>query len=210
MANIDNLNQIAAEVKSCQLCPLYKTATNPVPGNGNANAEILFIGEAPGFNEDQQGIPFCGAAGNLLNQLLLMVGLKREEVFVGNILKHRPPENREPQLDEIAVCTPFLKRQILIIKPKLIVTLGRFSMNYFIPNAYISTVHGKLKEIIWEGVNLFVFPIYHPAAALRNGQMMTALKEDFKRIPEVIKQAKETPSAPLPPPKEETKQESLF
>jgi len=208
MTNQEALAKIAEQVKNCQKCPLYKTATNPVPGAGNPNAEIVFIGEAPGYWEDQKGIPFCGAAGNLLDQLLAMINLKREEVFICNILKHRPPNNRDPLPGEIVACTPYLKQQLLIIKPKIIITLGRFAMNYFIPNAYISRIHGQAKEVSWEGLNLIIIPMYHPAAALRNGQVMQEIKEDFKKIPAIIKEAKEKSSQPPPPP--EPKQESLF
>ena len=207
MTNQEALAKIAQQVKNCQKCPLYKTATNPVPGDGNPTAEIVFIGEAPGYWEDQKGIPFVGAAGNLLNQLLAMIGLKREEVFICNILKHRPPNNRDPLPEEITACTPYLKQQLLTIKPKIIVTLGRFAMNYFLPNAYISRIHGQPREVSWEGLTLTVIPMYHPAAALRNGQVMQELKEDFKKIPAIIEKVRTKPPLPLTP---KAKQEVLF
>lgn len=211
MSNQEELTKIAEEIKKCQKCPLYKTAINPVPGNGNSNSKIMLIGEAPGYNEDQKGIPFCGQAGNLLDQLLLMVGIQRKDVFVANILKHRPPENRDPLPEEITACTPFLKQQILTIKPIIVITLGRFSMNYFLPDVYISKVHGQIKKIIWEELNLLVYPVYHPAAALRSGQMMSVLREDFKRIPDIIKNTKEEAVVPMQPTSTpEAKQESLF
>jgi len=211
MSNQEELAKIAEEVKNCQKCPLYKTANKSVPGGPNPNAEIVFIGEAPGYWEDQKGIPFCGAAGKLLDQLLLMINLRRKDVFIGNILKHRPPNNRDPSPEEITACTPYLKRQLLIMKPKLVITLGRFAMNYFIPNVYISRVHGNLKRVLWENLTLSIFPLYHPAAALRNGRVKEELKEDFKKIPEIIEQLSK--QAPLPPPvpaKPEPKQGNLF
>jgi len=193
------MEKIGQKVARCQNCLLYKTANNPVPGEGNPAAEIVFIGEAPGYWEDQKGIPFCGAAGNLLNQLLAEIGLKREDVFIGNILKHRPPENRDPFPGEIKACTPFLKEQLLAIKPKVVIALGRFALNYFIPDVYISRVHGKPQKIIWEGLKLTLIPLFHPAAALRNGTVMIQLKEDFLKIPEATK-----------PPEIKPKQEALF
>lgn len=208
MTNQEALAQIAQQIRNCQKCPLYKTATNPVPGDGNPEAEIVFIGEAPGYWEDQRGIPFCGAAGNLLNQLLAMINLKREEVFICNILKHRPPNNRDPLPGEITACTPYLKQQLLAIRPRVVVTLGRFAMNYFIPNAYISRIHGQAKEVTWEELNLVIIPMYHPAAALRNGRVMEELKEDFKKIPVIIREVIEKSSQSPPPP--EPKQETLF
>ncbi|MBU2592140.1 MAG: uracil-DNA glycosylase [Patescibacteria group bacterium] len=186
MSNQEELIRLASEIKNCQKCPLYKAATNPVPGAPNPNAEIVFVGEAPGYWEDQKGIPFVGAAGNLLDKLLAKISVKRDDVFVCNILKHRPPNNRAPMPDEITACTPFLKRQLLTIKPKVVITLGRFAMNYFIPEAYISQTHGHPMSVNWEGLDLLIIPMYHPAAALRNGQVMKQLEEDFLKVPEII------------------------
>ncbi|PIS14679.1 uracil-DNA glycosylase, partial [Candidatus Shapirobacteria bacterium CG09_land_8_20_14_0_10_39_12] len=138
MSKKEQLDQVAQRVASCQKCSLYKTATNPVPGNGDPDGELLFIGEGPGFWEDQKGIPFCGAAGKLLDELLTSINLDREKVFVANILKHRPPENREPMPDEIEACKEYLDDQIKIIAPKAIVTLGCFSMMKFFPYGKIS------------------------------------------------------------------------
>ena len=212
MSNQEEIKKISQQIAQCQKCPLYKTATNPVPGGPNPNAEIVFIGEAPGYWEDQKGIPFCGAAGNLLNKLLGKINLERKEVFIGNILKHRPPNNRDPSPEEIKACTPFLKKQLLIIKPKVVITLGRFALNYFIPNVYISRVHGEPKQISWQGLNLLVYPLYHPAAALRNGQVMKDLELDFAKIPEVIKKGVGEDLKPEPLVKKEKRaaQESLF
>jgi len=210
MSNQEELAKIAEEIKNCRKCSLYKTANKSVPGGPNPNAEIVFIGEAPGYWEDQKGIPFCGAAGKLLDQLLLMINLRRKDIFIGNILKHRPPNNRDPLPEEITACTPYLKRQLLIMKPRLVITLGRFAMNYFIPNAYISHTHGNLKRILWENLTLSIFPLYHPAAALRNGRVKEELREDFKKIPEIIEQLKKQAPPPLVPTKPKPTQESLF
>jgi len=208
MNKAEKLKAIAQQIANCQQCPLYKTAINSVPGGPNPNAQIVFIGEAPGYWEDQKGIPFCGSAGNLLDKLLAEINLAREDVFIGNILKHRPPNNRNPLPDEIKACTPYLKQQLLVIEPKIIITLGRFAMNYFIPNAYISKIHGQIKKINWEGLNLTLMPVFHPAAALRRGEFMQDLKNDFLKIPEIINQLEQEKNQPPPPPK--PTQESLF
>jgi DNA polymerase len=210
MDKIKRLKEIAKQISRCQKCPLYQTATKPVPGDGNPDAEIMFIGEAPGYWEDQRGIPFCGAAGHLLDRLLTQINLARKDVFICNILKHRPPNNRDPLPEEIKACTPFLKEQILSIEPRIIITLGRFAMNYFIPGVYISRVHGEPRKITWEGLNLIIIPMFHPAAALRNGQVMSQIREDFLKIPRIIKQIKEEKSSPEPESEPEPKQESLF
>jgi DNA polymerase len=156
------LDQVASEVVVCTQCILSKSRVKAVPGEGPANADIMFIGEGPGFHEDQQGRPFVGAAGKFLSELLESIGLKREQVFITNIVKCRPPSNRDPLPEEIAACKPYLDRQIALIKPKVIVTLGRFSMARVFPNEKISVIHGRPKKI--EGI-VYV-PMYHPAAAL--------------------------------------------
>ena len=176
------LNEIACQVKQCQRCPLYKTANKAVPGQGNSGAKIMFIGEAPGYNEDQQGVPFCGAAGNLLDKLLASIGLKREAVFIGNVIKHRPPQNRDPLPTEIKACQPYLDQQIEIIDPKVIVTLGRFAMNLFLPGEYISQIHGQTRYAVYLGKKYVIMPLYHPAAALRNSKVMEATQEDFQKL----------------------------
>ena len=180
------LKYIETLIKDCQKCSLYKTATNPVPGAGNPEG-IVFIGEAPGFHEDQKGLPFVGGSGHLLDKLLASISLAREDVFICNILKHRPPENRDPDSQEIKVCTPYLKAQLKILKPKLIITLGRFAMNYFFPDVFISSVRGQIKNIKWEGLDLTIIPVYHPSAALRNGAMLKALQDDFITIGKFLK-----------------------
>jgi len=178
------LNQIENNIKVCTKCRLCKTATNSVPGEGNPNSELVFIGEAPGETEDLTGSPFVGRAGRLLETLLGKIGYKREDVWIGNIIKHRPPQNRDPLPDEILACQPYLTEQLKIMSPKLIVTLGRFALLYFYNDGKISRDKGKL-------VGLNVFPVYHPAAALRNPQMAKALEEDFLKIPQVLKNLKE-------------------
>lgn len=181
-SKIQQLKYIDNLVAACQKCSLFKTAKNPVPGFGDPSSGIVFIGEAPGFQEDIQGKPFVGPSGHLLDKLLASINLKRENVFICNILKHRPPENRDPLPQEIKVCTPYLKAQLKILQPKIIITLGRFAMNYFFPGEFISSIRGQVKQINWEGLELTIIPVYHPSAALRNGAMLKALEDDFKTI----------------------------
>jgi len=181
------LEEIEKNVKICQKCRLCKFARNAVPGEGNINADIVFVGEAPGEVEDATGKPFVGRAGKLLESLLSEIGLKRTDVWIGNIIKHRPPENRDPFPDEIEACQSYLIMQLKIIAPKLIVTLGRFSMNHFYKEGKISRDHGQL----YRTSEYNVFPVYHPAAALRNPDMAMALKKDFVKIPEVLGKIKD-------------------
>jgi len=183
----EKIDNLAEKISKCQKCPLYKSATQAVPGGPNPDTDIVFIGEAPGYWEDQRGVPFCGRSGDLLNKLLRKINLDRKDVFICNILKHRPPNNRDPSPEEIEACTPWLKQQLLIIKPKIVITLGRFAMNYFIPNVYISKTHGQPKQILWQDLDLLLYPLYHPAAGLRNGSVKEDLIEDFLKIPEIIK-----------------------
>jgi uracil-DNA glycosylase family 4 len=175
MENREKLLEIAEKVKDCQRCDLYKSANHAVPGQGNPQAKVVFIGEAPGFYEDAQGLPFVGNAGKLLNRLLDKIGLSREDVFIGNIIKHRPPENRDPTVSEIAACNIWLEMQLAVINPKVIATLGRWSLGYFLPNAKISQAHGLLAR----SRGRTILPLYHPAAALRNGNVSRVLEEDF-------------------------------
>lgn len=176
------LEEIARQVAQCQSCSLYKTANLSVPGEGDCESKLMFIGEGPGFNEDKQGRPFVGQAGRLLDEMLLSIGLKREEVFIGNVIKHRPPENRDPQPFEIEACGVWLDRQIEIIDPDVIITLGRFSMNKFLPGEFISHVHGQSRYVVFFGKKRIIIPMYHPAAALRNGNVLAELKKDFQKI----------------------------
>jgi DNA polymerase len=212
MTKQEALSQIAEEIKKCRRCPLGEKATQAVPGEGNSDAQVMFIGEAPGFWEDQKGIPFCGAAGKLLDKLLAQADLKREEVFIANILKHRPPQNRDPQPQEIEACQFFLDRQIEVIKPKVVVSLGRFSLNKFTPGASISQIHGRPRLINFGGEELVLVPMYHPAAALRNGKIMREEEEDFRRLGEFLKKMngeKESFSQDKAAVKQEKKEEQL-
>lgn len=166
--------------------PLKDGATNLVFGDGNPSAEILFIGEGPGRWEDEKGLPFVGNSGALLNQLLASIKLPREEVFITNVVHYRPPNNRDPLPEELVAFKPYLDEIIRIIDPKVIVTLGRFSMAKFFPDVTIGIVHGKPCKTEWKTKKIVVVPMYHPAAGLRNGEFKRRLFEDFKRIPEVL------------------------
>jgi uracil-DNA glycosylase len=191
------LNAIAEEVRACTACKLHKGRTKAVPGSGPADADIMFIGEGPGMNEDKQGLPFVGQSGKLLEQLLAKIGLKRDQVFIGNVVKCRPPDNRDPEPDEFDTCTKaYLFRQIEALQPKVIVTLGRFSMGLFFPKAKITAIHGQAKWID----NRAYLPLFHPAAILRTMALMPAMEEDFRKIPELVKEAKAKINAANKPP----------
>jgi len=189
------LEQIKSDIINNNTCPnLAKTATNLVMGDGSVDAEIVLIGEAPGKNEDEQGLPLVGASGKFLNEMLDSAGLSRSDVYITNIVKYRPPNNRDPLLEEKNAFWPFLLRQIDIIKPKVVVTLGRHSMEYFLPGQKIGQVHGQTQRIKLDDLELVVVPLYHPAAALYNGSLRTVLKEDFmklKKIIEILEREKE-------------------
>lgn len=176
------LEEIAKQVTGCKRCGLYKNATNPVPGEGNSEAEIMFVGEGPGFWEDKKGRPFVGQAGKLLDDLLQLIKVRRKDVWIGNLIKHRPPGNRDPLPEEIKACSIWINKQIEIISPKIIVTLGRFSMSKFLLQGKITQIHGTPYEVDWEGRKITVFPMYHPAAALRNAKIMKEIKEDFLKL----------------------------
>lgn len=181
------LDQIRADILSQNVCPdLAKQATNLVMGDGNANADVVFIGEAPGKNEDLTGLPFVGAAGKFLNEMLASINLNRDDIYITNIVKYRPPNNRDPLPDEKKAFWPFLVRQLSVIDPKLVVTLGRHSMEYFLPEAKISLVHGQATNINFNNGTLAVMPLYHPAAALYNGGMRQTLMDDFATIPALL------------------------
>ncbi|HVO43453.1 MAG TPA: uracil-DNA glycosylase [Aggregatilineales bacterium] len=193
------LDKIAQEVNACKKCPLYSGRTHGVPGAGPVDAEILFIGEGPGFHEDKQGLPFVGPSGRLLEELLATIHLTRDDVFISNVVKCRPPENRDPLPREIEICTTtYLFRQIDLINPKLIVTLGRYSMGLFFPDAKITQIHGQPK---WENGRAYL-PMFHPAAVLRNlAGLKPQAEADFKKIPGLVEEAKRrasggTPAAP--------------
>lgn len=172
------LEELHAKCRKCTRCRLRIGATHVVPGEGNPKAEIVFVGEAPGENEDKEGRPFCGAAGKLLDKMLLSIGIKRKEVFIGNVIKCRPPQNRDPLEDELLACEPWLDKQLEIIKPKVIVTLGRFSLAKFLPTSKISEVHGK----VFEKPPYVVIPLYHPAVGLYKATMRKQLMQDFRSI----------------------------
>lgn len=183
------LEQIAADIIKNNVCQdLAKTATNLVMGNGDPDADIVFIGEAPGKNEDEQGLPFVGAAGKFLNEMLAGIDLQRSDVYITNIVKYRPPNNRDPQPMEKKAFWPYLLRQLDVIQPKIVVTLGRHSMEYFLPGLKISQIHGQPKRISFGEQKIVILPLYHPAAALYNGGMRQTLVEDFGNIPTIIKQ----------------------
>lgn len=194
----EGLEQIAKQVAGCRKCSLYKHATKAVPGAGSAEAEIFFIGEGPGYHEDQQGLPFVGAAGKLLDSLLEEIGLKRKDVFIGNMVKHRPPNNRDPEPAELDACMPWLDQQLAIIEPKMIVTLGRFSMAKFIPDGKISLIHGQPRFLEYQGRKILIVPLFHPAAALRNGNVMSQFRQDFLKLPQFLERLKRLAEA-VPP-----------
>lgn len=179
--------QIANEVAICQRCLLHHSRKLAVPGEGPVDAEIMFIGEGPGFHENEQGRPFVGAAGKYLEELLALINIKREDVFIGNVVKCRPPNNRDPLPDELAACSDFLERQIQVINPKVIVTLGRYSMARFLPNAKISDVHGQSYRIKGH----LVVPMFHPAAALHQPSLKNYIERDFSNLPGLISKASE-------------------
>ncbi len=191
----ERLKDIERDIKKCKKCNLWKVKTNYVPGEGNENAEVFFIGEAPGKEEDKQGRPFVGNAGKLLNELLKKIGLRREDVFIGNVLKCRPPNNRDPKPEEIEACSPYLLRQLNVIKPKVIVCLGRHSTSFIfdlfdIPFRGISRERGNVKKVrVWNRV-VYILPTYHPAAALYKPQLKEDLEEDFKKIGEILRRKK--------------------
>jgi len=174
-------------VSSCTACPLGETRTKVVFGAGNADAELMFVGEAPGFHEDQQGFPFVGAAGKLLERLLGDIGLSREDVFIGNVLKCRPPGNRDPQADEIEACQSHLFRQIELIQPRVVATLGNFATKLLSGSPTgITRVHGCEQNVRLGNSEVLLYPIYHPAAALYTRAMLGVLEEDFARLPQLL------------------------
>ena len=214
MSAEETLAQIAKEVSICTKCALHSSRKKSVPGEGPAHAEIMFIGEGPGFHENEQGRPFVGAAGQFLDQLLAQAGVTRAEVWIGNVVKCRPPGNRDPLPEELAACDTYLETQIKAINPSIIVTLGRFSMGKFIPGAKISAIHGQMRKV----GDRFVIPMFHPAAALHQAALKPAILADFAKLPELLKEARAAQGKSVPTakkaveeaPKEEPKQLSLF
>ena len=187
------LEQIASEVRVCTRCRLHEGRTRAVPGEGNPDTEVVFVGEGPGFNEDREGRPFVGRAGALLVKLLASIGWGREDVFITNVVKCRPPENRDPQPDEIAACMPYLRRQLQVLDPALVVTLGRYSMGAFMPGARISQAHGTTRPVDPEtgAADALAFAMYHPAAALRATELERASFADMATVPAALLRARE-------------------
>lgn len=189
------LTDLYSRIQLCQDCGLAKTRTNVVPGEGPENVDILFIGEAPGWNEDQQGRPFVGAAGQFLTHLIQSIQLTRQQVFIANVIKCRPPGNRDPLPGEIEACSKWLDKQIELLSPKLIVTLGRFSLARYFPGESIGKVHGRPRKV----GDLVCFPMYHPAAALHQGSLRKMIEEDMLKIPQLLKKMEEVPQAEQQP-----------
>lgn len=189
----EELEKIASKVEVCEKCVLHHSRKKAVPGEGPPDAEIMFIGEGPGFHENEQGRPFVGAAGKFLDDLLEKIGMKRSEVFITNVVKCRPPGNRDPMADELESCGDYLERQIQTISPKVIVTLGRFSMARFMPNAKISNVHGQAVQVRGR----LIVPMYHPAAALHQGSLRPIIERDFAQLPGLIAKAADAPEAQM-------------
>jgi uracil-DNA glycosylase len=198
------LSQIAKEVSVCTNCALHESRKKSVPGEGPADAEIMFIGEGPGFHENEQGRPFVGASGKFLDQLLAQAGVTRSEVFIANVVKCRPPENRDPLPDELSACDKYLERQIEAINPSVIVTLGRFSMGKYTQGAKISQIHGQMRKV----GDRYVIAMFHPAAALHQAALKPAILEDFAKLPELLAEARTALGKPVPTKKnEQSKQE---
>jgi len=199
-SQMDSLEKVAAEVRVCTKCDLCKTRMKTVPGVGTSKADVLFIGEAPGMNEDKQGLPFIGPAGQFLDELLTSISLNRSTSFITNIVKCRPPNNRDPETVEIAACASYLNRQIALINPRLIVTLGRFSMAKFFPGESISRIHGKVRNV----KGRLILPMYHPAAALHQASLRNTIMVDFQQIPLALVEAYKLP---LPKPEDNKPEE---
>ncbi|OGN98051.1 MAG: uracil-DNA glycosylase [Chloroflexi bacterium RBG_13_51_36] len=195
------LAQLCEEIAACRECELAKYRTKVVPGEGAEDADLVFIGEAPGWHEDQQGRPFVGPAGQFLDQLLTSIGLRREEVYIANVIKCRPPQNREPLPAEIQSCRKWLDLQIEIIRPQMIVTLGRYSLARYFPNESIGKIHGRPRKL----GDVLYYPMYHPAAALHQGSLRRTIEADMLKIPQILAQSGDVPEDAI-----ESQQLSLF
>jgi len=197
------LGELNRQIAACVDCELSETRTRTVPGEGRPDADIMLIGEAPGYYEDQQGRPFVGPAGQFLEQLLGSIGLRRQDVYIGNVIKCRPPQNQDPLPHQIKACDKWLQCQMEIISPEMVVTLGRYSLAKFLPGQPISRVHGQARRV----GGLLVVPLYHPAAALHQGSLRKTIEEDFRKLPAFLKEMtkEEAPEAAL-----ETQQMRLF
>ena len=184
---LSGYDSLINRITECTKCGLAEGRTKAVPGDGSLEADIFFIGEGPGFNEDRQGLPFVGQAGSLLNEMLASIGLARQDVYITNMVKCRPPNNRDPFPSEITSCSPYLDEQLDMIRPKVVVTLGRFSFSKFFPNEPIGRARGQPRD--WSGY--VVYPVYHPAAALRNPNLRQVLMEDFAALPDLVRKVSE-------------------
>jgi len=203
---VPELKSLYSEISACQRCSLGRSRTKSVPGEGPEDAAIMFIGEAPGFHEDQQGRPFVGAAGHFLEELLASINMTRRDVYICNVIKCRPPGNRDPMPNEIQACAEYLQKQIAHIKPRLIVTLGRYSMANYFPQVSISKIHGQAKRV----GGVLVLPLYHPAAALHQPRYKADIEADFKKIPALLKEAAAVDEPPGPAGPKGAEQLSLF
>jgi DNA polymerase len=203
---MSELAELYEQIRTCTKCDLAKGRTNAVPGEGPATATIMFIGEAPGFHEDREGRPFVGAAGKYLDELLASIGMQREQVYICNVIKCRPPQNRDPLPEEMEACRPYLDRQIELINPRVILTISRFAMARWFPDKKISEIHGKAKRV----GNRVILPMYHPAAALHQPSLKRVLEEDFKRIPQLLKELATLPEEEESKPAPIAQQMSLF
>ena len=212
MSVAETLDRIASEVSVCTKCALHESRKKAVTGEGPADAEIMFIGEGPGFLENEQGRPFVGAAGQFLDELLAQAGLKRADVWIGNVVKCRPPGNRDPLPEELSACNVYLEQQINALNPKIIITLGRFSMGKFMPGVKISQAHGQMRKV----GERFVIAMFHPAAALHQASLKPAILQDFAQLPKLLEQARTLLKRAAPgkaqveEPPEPPKQLSLF
>ncbi len=200
---MSELERLHEQIRACTRCKLHMGRTHAVPGAGPEQADVMFIGEAPGFHEDKQGLPFVGAAGRFLNELLQGIDLKRDDVFITNVIKCRPPANRDPEPDEIEACQGYLDRQIALIQPKIVITLGRFSMARYFSNAKISQIHGHPKKM----GGVIYYPMYHPAAALHQPSLRGTVQADFSQIPQLLAQIDQMTEEEPP---EQVQQLSLF
>ncbi|MDP8911517.1 MAG: uracil-DNA glycosylase [Actinomycetota bacterium] len=199
LTRAQRLAALEREVEQCTRCPLYATRTRAVFGVGNPHAELVFVGEAPGFHEDQQGVPFVGQAGKLLDRLLAGIGLTRADVYIANVLKSRPPGNRDPEPEEIQACEGYLFRQLELIEPTVVATLGNFATKLLSGKPLgITRVHGREQETMLGGRRVFLYPLYHPAAALYTPAMLKVLEDDFRRLPELLGRPIAEPIPPEP------------
>ena len=192
---MSDFDDLILQIKSCELCPLSQQRTNAVPGEGSPTADVMFIGEGPGFYEDRDGRPFVGPSGQFLDEMLASIGLRRQDVYITNMVKCRPPDNRDPLPGELESCQPYLDRQLEMISPKVVATLGRYSFSKFFPGEPISKARGKPRS--WKGYT--IYPMYHPAAALHNPRLRDVIQDDFTRLPSLVEgEARKATDQPEP------------